>query len=200
MSELYRDFIDRKLTEVDNDIVSKLDDVITAINNNIDSLVDGTITSYSTLGTFIKSSAFYNCRDLSSVSIPNVTQISTTAFRECVSLTSMILPNVTNVGSNIFYGCSNLSFVDAYKLTAISTGCFYDCTNLNVIVLRHSSVVITATQPFTNTPFDVNGTGGKLYVPQSLITAYQGYTAWATILSNNVNNQILPIEGSPYEF
>ena len=51
---------------------------------------------------------------------------------------------------------------------------------------------------FSNTPFDNGGTGGALYVPAALISAYQGAANWSTILGYP-NNRILPIEGSAYE-
>ena len=56
--------------------------------------------------TSIGSSAFYNCYDLNSVTIPNsVTSIGGNAFYGCSSLTSVTIPNsVTSIGSGAFSG------------------------------------------------------------------------------------------------
>ena len=71
----------------------------------------GAITIPSKLGgysvTSIGEFAFWYCRGLKSVTIPNsVTSIGGAAFAECSGLTSMTIPNsVTNIGANAFSGC-----------------------------------------------------------------------------------------------
>lgn len=56
--------------------------------------------------------AFYWCRNLNSIDIPNsVTTIGDSAFRNCKSLTSINLPNsITSIGDEAFYGCYSLPF------------------------------------------------------------------------------------------
>ena len=58
----------------------------------------------------IKFDAFYSCRYLKSVVIPEgVTEIGITAFYDCSSLDSISLPNsLKNIGSLAFYGCDKL--------------------------------------------------------------------------------------------
>ena len=60
-------------------------------------------TTYSV--TSIGDNAFYNCSDLTSVTIPNsVTSIGKSAFKNCSGLTSIDIPNyVTSIGEYAFY-------------------------------------------------------------------------------------------------
>ena len=57
--------------------------------------------------TAIGNSAFYNCKKLDSITIPNgVTEISGWSFDGCTSLTSIDIPNsVIFIGKNAFEDC-----------------------------------------------------------------------------------------------
>ena len=63
--------------------------------------------------TSIGKEAFYYCRGLPSVTIPNsVTSIGERAFSYCSGLTSVTIPNsVTSIGERAFYYCSGLTSV-----------------------------------------------------------------------------------------
>jgi hypothetical protein len=60
--------------------------------------------------TSIRDHAFYDCSNLTRVTIPNsVTSLGVSAFDTCTSLTSVIIGNsVTNIGSYAFSGCTSL--------------------------------------------------------------------------------------------
>lgn len=189
MSELFRDFLERKFNEV-----------IDAINQNIDSLINGSITRVNTFVSTLRANGFYGCTQLESIEIPNVTTLPPSIFYNCSSLQKVDFPSVTLLaGSSHFYNCTSLSEVILYGVNQIGNSSFTGCSSLGVVVLKKSTLIPTNSNSFNNTPFYTGGTGGKLYVPQSLISAYQSDSNWATILGYNANNQILAIEGSPYD-
>ena len=63
--------------------------------------------------TSISEGAFTDCKNLTSITIPNsVTSIGDYAFLGCSSLTSIIIPGcVTSIGDYAFYECRNLSTI-----------------------------------------------------------------------------------------
>lgn len=80
--------------------------------------------------TEIGNYAFYDCKDLTSVTIPNsVTSIGKSAFRICSGLTSVTIPNsVTSIGTRIFYYCEGLASVTLpSSLSSIGDEVFYGC-------------------------------------------------------------------------
>ena len=122
-------------------------------------------TTYSV--TSIDSHAFYECRTLTSVTIPNsVTSIGEYAFGSCSSLTSVTIPNsvtyiggfafyaccltsvtipdgITSIGSGTFYGCYNLAYVSIPEsVTSIGNGAFYGCCNLTSITIPNGVTYI----------------------------------------------------------
>ena len=116
-------------------------------------------TTYSV--TSIGSSAFYNCRSLTSVTIPNsvtsikdhafsncdsltsvtigngVTVIEDYAFESCNSLTSVTIPNsVTSIGKCAFAWCSGLTSVTIGNgVTSIENQAFGSCSSLTSITI-----------------------------------------------------------------
>jgi len=91
--------------------------------------------------TSIGDYAFYECRSLTSVTIPNsVTSIGNYAFSGCSSLTSIIIPNsVTSIGGRAFYSCSGLTSVTIpNSVTSIGSEAFSDCNYLMSVSIPNS--------------------------------------------------------------
>jgi hypothetical protein len=91
--------------------------------------------------TTIGDGAFYNCRDLTSVTIGNsVTTIGTDAFSGCSGLTSVTIGNsVTTIGDDAFYYCSGLTSVTIpNSVTSIGDYAFYYCSGLTSVTIGNS--------------------------------------------------------------
>ena len=96
--------------------------------------VDYAVTS---IGDF----AFFNCSDLTSITIPNsVTSIGDYAFRDCSGLTSISIPNsVTSIGESAFFNCSGLTSVTIpNSVTSIDVAAFEGCRSLTSISIPNS--------------------------------------------------------------
>ena len=82
--------------------------------------------------------AFYCCRSLTSIKIPNsVTSIVNRAFFGCRSLNSITIPSsVTSIGDSTFYGCKSLTSIEIpNSVTSIGDSAFNDCSSLTRIVV-----------------------------------------------------------------
>lgn len=148
---------------------------------------------------------FRNCTNLESVSLPVLTNLGQAGsyFEGCSKLTNVDLKTVTTgyIGSNMFKNCTLLAFADLGAPSArINANAFNGCSSLKTIVIRKADSVLPLynINAFENSPFASGGTGGTLYVPQSLISSYQSASNWSTILGYE-NNSIEAIEGSIYE-
>ena len=86
----------------------------------------------------IDNEAFYNCRDLTSVEIPEtVTIIGRDAFWGCSGLTSITIPSsVTTIGSGAFGHCESLTTITIPDgVTSIERATFAYCYNLTSITI-----------------------------------------------------------------
>ena len=101
----------------------------------------GTIT-FDGVITKIGEKAFYSCKNMTSVTIPNsVTSIEWEAFDNCSGLTSIEIPNsVTSIGGYAFFSCDGLTSVTIpSSVTSIGNTAFYYCSNLTSITVNSSN-------------------------------------------------------------
>jgi hypothetical protein len=109
--------------------------------------IPSTVTYQSNTYTVIAiaSSAFKNCRELTSVTIPNsVTYIGSNVFFGCSSLASVTIGNsVTTIGDYVFYGCSSLASVTIdNSVTTIGDYVFSGCSSLASVTIGNSVTAI----------------------------------------------------------
>jgi hypothetical protein len=91
--------------------------------------------------TSIGECAFYDCRSLDSIDLPeSLTSIGDNAFSGCDSLSSIDLPrSLTSIGEGAFSGCDSLSSIDLPEsLTSTGDNAFSGCDSLSSINLPES--------------------------------------------------------------
>ena len=91
--------------------------------------------------TNIGDCAFFECRNLTSVTVPNsVTSMGDCAFQNCSNLTSVEIPtSVTSIGRSAFAGCSSLTSITIpNSVTSIGNAAFQMCSSLTSITIPNS--------------------------------------------------------------
>lgn len=191
------------------------DNIADLLANNLVSYTNNTVTDplYVFRGTGIQSLTLYaltklradalnGCTNLESLIAPNLTEIAGSSAIRGTKITTLVLPRLSS--ANQRYGISNntrLTKIDFTDLSSLGGDFFLEGNSaLNVIVLRRTVGVVTLANVnrFNSTPFASSGSGGTLYVPNSLISSYQSASNWSAILGY-ANNNIQAIEGSIYE-
>lgn len=100
----------------------------------------------------IRKSAFYNCRQLTSVSIPNtVKSIGNQAFIFCSSLTDVNIPyGVTSIEKNTFRGCVSLKRITIpNSVTSIDEDAFMGSGLIRIAIPNSVTYISTNRDPFS---------------------------------------------------
>ena len=131
----------------DKNIVVNVD--VPVGDNRIDKLVQGTISGdyVSNKVTSVKDYAFYKCNDISSISLPNCTDIGIGSFSTCNNLESVDLPICTNIkGNSAFRDATKLKTVNIPNVTTITDGTrTFHATKLEEINLPNLNSIGTST-------------------------------------------------------
>ena len=143
-------------------------------NKSVSMLKKGTTT--------IGDSAFYDCRSLTNINIPDgVTTIGGSAFYNCSSLTAVNIPDgVTTIGDSAFYNCYSLANVNIPdSVTTIGDSAFSGCSCLTDIVIKGNPDLANV-NAFSNIYGDY-----LIYVPRAKLNWYSTETNWITLYNNN---------------
>jgi len=103
--------------------------------------------------TSIGAYAFYGCRNLTSVTLPeSMTHIGDNAFYDCQNLPSIIFPdNITDIGYSAFYNCQRLATITLPAcLNQIGDHAFQNCSSLADIIIP----VNLTSEFYNNTAFN----------------------------------------------
>ena len=121
--------------------------------------------------TNIMSRAFYECKNLTSVTIGNsVKSIGDCAFSDCTNLTSVTIPNsVESIGREAFHWCTDLTSVTiGNSVKSIEQNAFRGCTSLESITFNGNKAPTIETDAFKNVDNSI-----PVYVPFKSMSAYK---------------------------
>lgn len=118
-------------------------------------------------------------------------------FRDMTGIQYAVFPKLTKMYNNFMSGCTNLEAIDWLGGSTGGSLIWANCAKLATMVIRKTDGVsaLGASNGLNNTPFASGKSGGTLYVPADLISAYQSASNWSTILGYT-NNQIKSIEST----
>lgn len=123
--------------------------------------------------TNIGKDAFYACRNLQSIVLPDgVVTIGDRAFSYCLKLTTITIPNsVTEIGNWAFEGCKSLTSITIPdSVTNLHAETFKNCENL-------TSIICLASIPPKF--WDANISDLIIYVPQKSVKLYKHTYGWS---------------------
>ncbi len=142
--------------------------------------------------------AFYDCSNLTSITLPNsVTSIGGSAFEGCTGLTSITIPNsVTSIGGSAFHGCTGLTSITIpNSVTSIGIQTFYGCSSLTTITIPNSVTSIGGAA------FAYCSALTSITIPNSVTSiggvAFYYCTGLTTI---TIPNSVTSIEGNAFRY
>lgn len=106
------------------------------VDKSVTNVTAGDLKGATNIGRY----AFYMCKELTSITIPDdVKTINNSAFEYCTKLTNLTLPNnMTYIGEQAFGNCAISSIVIPHGITDIHFDTFNLCTKLISVTLPDS--------------------------------------------------------------
>lgn len=165
-----------------------LNNTLTAIDSDVTTIVDYACRGLSKIktvnlpnATTIGTYAFYYCTAMNRFDAPAVKTLNSYAFYNCSALKDINFPLATSIPRNCFYSCGAIKKADFGAAKSIATSGLAYCSALEALILRRSDAICTlanTTNALKDTPIE-DGTG-YVYVPASLLSAYQSASNWST--------------------
>ena len=132
---------------------------------------------------YIGESAFISCYALSSISFPVCISVQYNAFGNCTSLTSISFPSCEYVDGHAFSGCTSLTTAYFSICKTIGYSAFYNCCRLSSLYINTSSICGLEYNALYSTPYAGYSSyfsgHPRIYVPASLVSAYQSGWVWS---------------------
>ena len=134
---------------------------------------------YYTSNDVIGDKAFYDCRGLTSLNLPDgITSIGYCAFYGCSGLTSLTIPaGITSIGSGAFYDCSGLtSLTIPAGITSIHSLAFQYCSGLKevrICINDNLDTYLTKGHPYIPVGYKYIDCDIKYYINDKEITSIE---------------------------
>ena len=171
-------------------------------NNPYFALIDTISTNYSSYNIHqstkvIASLAFYNCKSLTSIIIPDgVTSIGKSVFHNCTSLTSVEIPDsITSIGVNAFYNCSSLTCITIPdSVTSIGDSAFEDCSSLISITIPNG------VKSIANFAFEDCTSLTSVEIPDSVTSiGFNAFYNCSSLTGITIPDSVTSIDASAFE-
>ena len=131
--------------------------------------------------TNIASSAFYGCKSLTSITLPNsVTSIEESAFSGCSVLTSIVIPDgVKSIGNRAFRDCSGLeTLYISNTIESIGDYAFANCNKILDIKIGSKRAITASENIFSSDAYN----NAYLYVPVGRKDFYAKALPWSNFI------------------
>lgn len=159
----------------------------------LDGLVSNTLTSLEEdKVTKIRGSVFRENSALTSINLPNLTEVPGYAF-SATGITEIVLPSVHIVRTDGIPYCNSLTTIDlaSSSVTTIEAKAFESCPNLTHLIIRSETVpTLGNTNALSGSRIDQGH--GYIYVPVNLVSSYKTASNWSSFALN-----ICPISDYP---
>lgn len=146
------------------------------IDKSIESVTAEDLEGVTKIGSY----AFYDCLNLTSLTLPSsLISIGTSAFSNCLNLTSLALPSsLTSLSDSAFSYCDGLtSVVIPENVTSLGTSCFQHCYHLTTMRF------LPTTPPTIGISSIPTGAIQRIEVPSASLSAYKdSYTDFKNII------------------